>query len=80
MTESPVRIVGRLIVDLGEGREDRTRWQRIIYSRQPRAMYECYRTGCTHPVEGPVSGAADVKRFVDSIRTGHLLHCTGETT
>lgn len=72
-----VSIVGRLVVDLGEGREDRTRWQRITYSRQPRAFYECYRPGCTHPIEGPVSGADEVKAFSEAIRTSHIAHCEG---
>lgn len=42
-----------------------------------RARYECLRPGCTHRVEGPVYGAADVKAFVDSVRTTHLSRCTG---
>ncbi|MCI3930199.1 hypothetical protein [Streptomyces sp. AN091965] len=76
MTEPPVKVVGRLVVDLGEGREDRTRWQRLIYSRQPRAFYECFRPGCTRRIEGPVSGPEEVKAFVATARAEHvnLLH------
>lgn len=77
MSESTVKVVGLLVVDLGEGREDRTRWQRLTYSRQPRARYECYRPGCTHPIEGPVSGAYEVKAFTASIRTTHISRCEG---
>ncbi|MET8916230.1 hypothetical protein ABZX40_17845 [Streptomyces sp. NPDC004610] len=36
-----------------------------------RARYECLRPGCPRPVEGPVHGA-DVKSFVDDIKTNHL--------
>lgn len=77
MTVPTVHIAGRLVVDLGEGCEDRTRWQRITYSRQPRAVYQCYRPGCTNPIEGPVSGAAEVKAFSESIRTTHIARCEG---
>lgn len=80
MTVLTVHVVGRLVVDLGEGREDRTRWQRLTYSRQPRAVYQCYRTGCTHPVEGPVTGPEKVKAFTATIRVEHLARCTGEAS
>jgi hypothetical protein len=36
-----------------------------------RARYECLRSGCPQPAEGPVYGD-DVKPFVDGIKTKHL--------
>ncbi|MFE1748977.1 hypothetical protein ACFW88_00225 [Streptomyces anandii] len=44
-----------------------------------RARYECARSGCTQPHEGPVFGADEVKAFVDGIKTEHLARCTGES-
>ncbi|MFD7709514.1 hypothetical protein [Streptomyces sp. NPDC059786] len=44
-----------------------------------RARYECLRPGCSQPMEGTVYGAADVKAFVDTIRTAHPARCTGES-
>lgn len=63
-------VTGGLFVDFGDGFENRNgdRAGQITYRRAPRARYECLRCNA---VEGPVSGAAAVKRFVATIRTTH---------
>jgi hypothetical protein len=64
-------IVGALFVDCGQAYENKTgdRAGQITYRRQPRARYECLRC---HTVEGPVTGPAEVKRFVATIRDAHV--------
>ncbi|GGW15836.1 hypothetical protein GCM10018980_51310 [Streptomyces capoamus] len=64
-------LVGGLFVDCGDGFENKNgdRAGQITYRRAPRARYECLRC---QTVEGPVSGAAAVKRFVATIRTIHV--------
>ncbi|MGW1979196.1 hypothetical protein [Streptomyces sp. NPDC001889] len=68
-------LTGALAVDLGDGREIRhgQRAGHIHYTRQPRAVYACL---LCHQQEGPVTGAATVQRFVDSVRTIHAARCT----
>ncbi|WP_030344854.1 hypothetical protein [Streptomyces sp. NRRL S-1022] len=67
-------VVGGLFVDCGDGFENKNgdRVGQITYRRAPRARYECLRC---QTVEGPVSGAAAVKRFAATIRTTHT--CPG---
>jgi hypothetical protein len=66
-------VTGGLFIDCGDGFENKNgdRAGQITYRRAPRARYECLRC---HAVEGPVSGAAEVKRFVATIRTTHTCH------
>jgi hypothetical protein len=64
-------VTGSLFVDCGEGRA--TSPGRFIYSRPPRARYECL---LCLTAEGPVHGEADVKAFVQQIRTAHRTRCT----
>lgn len=64
-------VTGGLFVDCGDGFENKNgdRAGQITYRRAPRARYECLRC---QTVEGPVSGAAAVKRFVATIREAHV--------
>lgn len=63
---APVRITGALFVDLGEQLHGGT------WIRQPRARYECL---LCHTREGPVTGPAAVRAFVDTIRATHKTNC-----
>lgn len=64
-------VAGGLFIDCGDGFENKNgdRAGQITYRRAPRARYECLRC---RTVEGPVSGAVEVKRFVATIRTSHM--------
>ncbi|MFI2761348.1 hypothetical protein ACH5A3_21140 [Streptomyces echinatus] len=64
-------VTGGLFVDCGDGYEIKQgdRAGQIKYRGTPRARYECLRC---NTVEGPVSGAAAVKRFVATIRDQHV--------
>jgi hypothetical protein len=64
-------VTGGLFIDCGDGFENKNgdRAGQITYRRAPRARYECLRC---HAVEGPVSGATEVKRFVATIRDTHV--------
>jgi len=71
MTAAEQHLTGALFVDLGEGREDKERGG-IRWSRQPRAKYECLLCRTT---EGPVTGPAAVRAFIDTIRATHKATC-----
>jgi hypothetical protein len=70
-------IAGALFIDCGDGFENKNgdRAGQITYRRAPRARYECLRC---HTVEGPVSGAAEVKRFVATIRDTHVCRTSAQ--
>jgi hypothetical protein len=65
------RIDAALFVDLGESYEIKTgdRAGQIRWTEQPRARFECLRCQTT---EGPVTGPANVTRFVATIRGAHI--------
>ncbi|TJZ55586.1 hypothetical protein FCH28_09605 [Streptomyces piniterrae] len=67
MTGRPQRITGALYVDTGQ--EVRS----VRWIKPPRARYECL---LCRTVEGPVTGAEAVARFVATIRTDHPTRCT----
>ncbi|MET9465835.1 hypothetical protein ABZY44_13710 [Streptomyces sp. NPDC006544] len=56
------RVTGALFIDMGQSLRGGG------WSRPPRARYECLDCGYSSPI---VTGAAEVQRFVASIRADH---------
>nr|WSX48861.1 hypothetical protein OG409_07825 [Streptomyces sp. NBC_00974] len=67
----PAQVTGALFIDMGQQLKNGT------WKRPPRARYECLTCEYTSPT---VTGAAEVQRFVASIRAAHYAsrHTTTE--